>query len=752
MTHGEQFPLRHIEVNFGLIKDMRTLKSIITVLTALMFVQPLSAQSFGGGFKKMDPQRKKAIEKALAEGVDKSIPRFGAEFDTPTKSTKATSQVAEATVTSKSATKKRKGEDNSVSSNQNYETMCVLDKMESFNVFFSSTDFYSFSEGMAFVSYKNKWGAINSTGKLVIPFKYDSHDDFSEGLAAISLNGKWGFVNKQGTIVVPTKYESVEKFKEGLACVQINGKYGAINKQGLLVIPAKYDYSFSFNEGIAIIQMNGKYGFINKQGTLVIPCKYTSANDFSEGMAAVERDSVWGYIDKEGKVVLPFDFFYAGSFSNGLAKATHKNFAKGLAGGLSVLLTLASGQNYSCSELIDKYGKEVDYGVIGNFSEGLYSIKDMKIKKSGFKDKSGTLIIPYEYDEAEEFSGGLAKVKKGDKYGYINKQGKVIVPFVYDLGGDFHDGAAWVKKNGKYGYVNNMGKEITPFVFDDLSSFNDGFACVEMKGKFGFIDKNGNPLDLDLDKSTISEIAMGLVRKHDNETEKDKKDAIKYPLLKWLRKGAEKGDYDCCATLGYIYYIGACGLDTNYVETVKWYEKTLPRKDSNGNNFKFIGYCYGNGGYGIEKDAPKAFQYFLEGAKFNNEDCFYALAVSYLNGLGCTENPQLACNYADKLYTKNKERYASIYAACYNALAYDFFKKNNYNQSIVNIDKAINANSSPRETANYYDSKGEFYMKMGKLDEAIKMWNKVMELDKDNLDFYKNSSELYKQLKAKGKI
>lgn len=639
-------------------------------------------------------------------------------------------------------------------STQDYESVCVLDKKESFSLFFySTTDFYSFSEDMAFVSYNDKWGAINSTGKLVIPFKYDSHGDFSEGLATVSLNGKWGYVNKQGTLVVPTKYESAEKFKEGLACVKFNGKYGAINKQGTLVIPIKYDYPFSFSEGMAVVQMNDKYGFINKQGTLVIPCKYSSAKAFSEGLAAVKKDSVYGYVDKGGQVVLPFNFSYAGSFTNGLAQATYKNMRNDLIDDLSALYTLVSGDVTSYNGLIDKSGKQIDYGNIGDFSEGLYRIKEeKKNNKYGFKDKYGSIIIPCEYDEAKSFSGGLARVKKGDKYGYIDKQGNVVIPFVYEDGGDFHDGAAWVKRGSNYGFVNNIGKEITPFIFEDLASFHDGFACVEMKGKFGFIDKDGNPLDLDLDKNTTKEIAMGLVSKYDSETDNSKKDAMNFPLLKWLRKGATKGEYDCCETLGYIYYIGACGADTNYVETVKWYEKTLPRKDSNGNNYKFLGYCYGNGGYGIVKNTQKAFQYFLEGAKFNNEDCFYALSVSYLNGLGCTRNPQLACNYADKLYTKNKERYASIYVQCYNSLAYDFFNKNNYNQAIINIDKAINANSSPTETANCYDSKGEFYLKMGKLDDAIRMWNKVMELDKDNLDFYKNSSELYKQLKAKGKI
>ena len=41
---------------------------------------------------------------------------------------------------------------------------------------------------------------------------------------------------------------------------------------------------------------------------------------------------------------------------------------------------------------------------------------------------------------------------------------------------------------------------------------------------------------------------------------------------------------------------------------------------------------------------------------------------------------------------------------------------------------------------------------MGRTDDAINMWNKVMQIDKENIDFYKENSELYKQLKTKGKI
>lgn len=635
---------------------------------------------------------------------------------------------------------------------QDYEAVCVLDKKESFDFLFSSTDFYSFSEDVAFVSYDGKWGAINSLGKLIIPFKYQSHGEFSEGLAPVSLNDKWGYINKQGTLVVPTKYDSAEKFKEGLACVNLNGKYGAINKQGVVTIPIKYDEAFSFSEGLAKIRKDGKYGFINKNGSFVISCKYQEAKDFSDGLSAVRLDTVYGYIDKKGEVVLPFKFKYAGSFKDGYARATYNNKRNDIIDDLSVLSTVLSGKVYSFIEFIDKTGKIIHSGSLGDYSDGLLSYYDLNKKKYGFKDKNGKLVIPCEYDDADSFSGGLAKIEKGKKYGYIDKQGNVVVPIIYDRGGVFKDGIVWVEKNGKYGFVNSLGKEITPIAFDDLASSSNGLACIEMNNKFGFIDKNGNPLDLDLDSKTTQGIALNLADRYDNETDTIKKKHMNYALLKWLRKGASKGDYQCCSILGNIYYLGACGLDKNYAEAIKWSEKSLPMKNSNGNNYKIIGYCYNEGGNGVVKDDNKAFQNFLSGAKCNNIDCFYALVICYLKGLGCVKNPQQACVYADKLYSSDKKQYASIYASSYNSLAYDFANKKNYTMAINAINKAIEANASTSETANYYDSKGELYLKMGKESEAINMWNKVMELDKENLDFYKEHSELYKQLKAKGKI
>ena len=72
---------------------------------------------------------------------------------------------------------------------------------------------------------------------------YDDHDGFYEGLARVKKNGKWGAIDTTGKLVVPCEYDAFWFFSEGLAPVQKNGKLGYIDKTGKLVVPCEYDKS-----------------------------------------------------------------------------------------------------------------------------------------------------------------------------------------------------------------------------------------------------------------------------------------------------------------------------------------------------------------------------------------------------------------------------------------------------------------------------------------------------------------------------
>ena len=106
-------------------------------------------------------------------------------------------------------------------------------------------DAYDFSEDYAWVAQgKNSYGCINKDGQTIIPFEYEKGYNlshyyqqggyvFSEGLAGVKKNGKWGFVDYSGNIVIPFVYDEVFNFSEGFAWVKKEGKWGLVDKFGI---------------------------------------------------------------------------------------------------------------------------------------------------------------------------------------------------------------------------------------------------------------------------------------------------------------------------------------------------------------------------------------------------------------------------------------------------------------------------------------------------------------------------------------
>ena len=142
---------------------------------------------------------------------------------------------------------------------------------------------YNYSYGQFLMPQKGaneKWGFVDETGNLIIPFKYDLVDGFSEGLAAVAIRGVgWGFIDKNDSVVIPLKYDLVFHFVEGITQATLNGKTGYIDKTGKAVIPFKYDHAVNFSEspykGFSMVSLDGKHGFIDKTGTEVVPLKHT---------------------------------------------------------------------------------------------------------------------------------------------------------------------------------------------------------------------------------------------------------------------------------------------------------------------------------------------------------------------------------------------------------------------------------------------------------------------------------------------
>lgn len=145
---------------------------------------------------------------------------------------------------------------------------------------------------------------------------------------------------------------------------------------------------------------------------------------------------------------------------------------------------------------IDKDGISVwpdDYERAEEFSEGLAVVK--KDGYYGFINTYGNIVIPCVYDDAEPFSEGLASVLKGEMSLFIHPDGEEAfkLPYMNNVG-SFHDGLASVCSDWSdlYGYVDKNGEIVIDCVYESVEDFCDGIAEVELRGKDYYIDTNGH--------------------------------------------------------------------------------------------------------------------------------------------------------------------------------------------------------------------------------------------------------------------
>lgn len=182
---------------------------------------------------------------------------------------------------------------------------------------------YSFSKGLARVRYYG-WKFIDKTGKIILSLPYDEVKDFSEGLAAVKNGKRWGYINKKGDLVIPLQFpdEYIENernygfdaddFCGGIVRVCFdNGKFGVIDKKGKTIVPPEYDYIKRITTDNIKVEKDGKCGVINKKGKTIVPLEYDDLR-ITKDYVIVKQNEKFGLIDKKGKILFEPKFGYIG--------------------------------------------------------------------------------------------------------------------------------------------------------------------------------------------------------------------------------------------------------------------------------------------------------------------------------------------------------------------------------------------------------------------------------------------------------
>lgn len=269
----------------------------------------------------------------------------------------------------------------------------------------------------------NKWGLIDSLGRVAVPCKYDYMERWIDGRLQVGYRGDdgsvIGYLDETGREIIPIKYalyQSAYGFSNGLTVINeyidddhyslyvVNksgekicklgetisyNRFGNIFNNGTVlidgttgnIISKRYDcISLEPGDGLYCVNLKGKIGYIDAlSGKEVIPCQYEGDNMWSmvfyDGRAWVKQNGQYVLIDKTGKILCQLPASYS----------------------------VASPGRYGHSEIHSAYGK---FGIISD---------------------KGKIVVPCRYDFIQDWNGILANVERDNMEIIVNMQtGKEI--------------------------------------------------------------------------------------------------------------------------------------------------------------------------------------------------------------------------------------------------------------------------------------------------------------------------------------
>jgi len=160
-------------------------------------------------------------------------------------------------------------------------------------------------------------------------------------------------------------------------------------------------------------------------------------------------DDQWGFIDRTGKIVISPRFARAMSFS----------------------------EDRAAVNIGGKWVKEpTEHGSWTVFRGGAW----------GYCDPEGNMAIEATFEDARDFSEGLAAVRIDGKWGHVDLIGRMVVEPRFAWAGGFHEGLAAVGLRPDEteiearlcGFIDRTGRLVIPAKYPDAKPFSDGLAAV----------------------------------------------------------------------------------------------------------------------------------------------------------------------------------------------------------------------------------------------------------------------------------
>jgi hypothetical protein len=331
--------------------------------------------------------------------------------------------------------------------------------------------------------------------------------------------------------------------------------FGYKNEQKEWAIPAKYSYAADFNDstGLAVVGIGEKYGLIGSDGRLRTKIQYKDIGmPFSEN---TDLQSNWyysfsdgknyGLMDTSGKIILSPRFkdeirWKSGRFigiPKGFADTSGKLIATGIEIGSFHEGFLIFSINKNISHAEEDYMSDVPgamemvksevwlYGIMDTSGKVRLPAQYLKIQdcysdlliqgingKYGLAERNGTLLVPVQYDEEEQYTDydygrkSLITFTKNGLYYFYDMEAHQMLFSGFGAATQYYygSGMVYLQDHHKYGLGRPNGSVLFAPVYDEFPNVTAKLIIVKKNGRYDLIDTSGHILAEGLDEITAT--------------------------------------------------------------------------------------------------------------------------------------------------------------------------------------------------------------------------------------------------------
>lgn len=382
-----------------------------------------------------------------------------------------------------------------------------------------------FSEGLAVVERKGKFGYINTAGEVVIPIKYDYAGDFLNGQADVETPSDYLVIDKEGQ-VISSAYGDTDAEMESDYYVISTGYYGnygvADKKSDKIILEAKYaDVSHIGGGLFEVMDEDYNYGFFNANTKTLVEPKFEYVNIYPEQDRVIVEgeDYLYGMFDTDGKAILEPKYNAITLNENGVYEI-QKDYNYGIMLNDGTVLIKPEFDYIYTSQIDDEiYVFSTEKTTNGAYEKRnlVYNIKDKKIISDDIEGSaidfgdSFMVVSTDDYKKIVTTYQGKVLFETTDYYidasgEYLHFENEEGVDYLIDLkgntyleGNDFNDiylpvedGHIIFTKDEGFGIVSLEGQIKTKELYDNVYYINSGVMATYDDQAFGYVDVDGN--------------------------------------------------------------------------------------------------------------------------------------------------------------------------------------------------------------------------------------------------------------------